>query len=116
VNVLAGLSAGIAESLLVVTPGEALKTRLIEDGASDGARRFAGKSFPTVAMQVIRLEGLQALWRGVLPVLSKQATNSAVRFTTFGMMQEQVAKRWPTMSGNIGTTLGMGAISGVVTV
>jgi solute carrier family 25 citrate transporter 1 len=116
VNVAAGLSAGVTESLLVVTPGEALKTRLIEDAASKGSQRFAGKGTVAAATIVVREEGLRILWRGALPVLSKQATNSAVRFTTFGMMQEHVAKQWPLLAGNISTTLIIGALSGVVTV
>ncbi|KAL5322140.1 hypothetical protein ACEPPN_010110 [Leptodophora sp. 'Broadleaf-Isolate-01'] len=122
VNVLAGLSAGVAESLAVVTPGEALKTRLVQDAAAavaskDGrSRQFAGKGVVGVALQVVRMEGISALWRGALPVMSKQATNSAVRFTMFASMQEWVGKRWPEMSGNVGTTLAMGALSGIVTV
>ncbi|KAH7420226.1 putative Tricarboxylate transport protein [Cadophora sp. MPI-SDFR-AT-0126] len=114
VNVLSGFTAGVAESLMVVTPGEALKTRLVEDAAKGG--RFTGKGFPGVAVMVVREEGIRALWRGAVPVVSRQATNSMVRFTTFAMMQEGVAKRWPEVSGNVSTTLAMGAVSGVVTV
>ncbi|KAH7350562.1 tricarboxylate transport protein [Rhexocercosporidium sp. MPI-PUGE-AT-0058] len=120
VNVLAGLSAGVAESLAVVTPGEALKTRLVQDAAAaakDGGRRqFAGKGVVGMTLHVVRTEGISALWRGALPVMSKQATNSAVRFTVFASMQERVKRRWPEASGNMGTTLAMGALSGVVTV
>jgi solute carrier family 25 (mitochondrial citrate transporter), member 1 len=39
-----------------------------------------------------------------------------VRFTSFGMMQEYVAKQWPSVAGNVGITLVIGALSGVVTV
>ena len=116
VNVLAGLTAGVVESLLVVTPGEALKTRLIEDAASKGHQRFAGRGTAAAATIVVREEGIRVLWRGALPVLSKQATNSAVRFTSFGIMQECAEKKWPSSAGNIGTTLAIGALSGVVTV
>jgi solute carrier family 25 citrate transporter 1 len=113
---LAGLSAGVAESLLVVTPGESLKTRLIEDAASSGRQRFTNKGAVAAATTVVREEGVRVLWRGVLPVLSKQATNSAVRFTTFGMIQEYSAKRWPSLASGVGATLIAGALSGVVTV
>lgn len=116
VNILSGLSAGAAESLLVVTPGEALKTRMVEDAASTGRRQFAGRNVFHVAKIVVKDESVRALWRGAIPVLSKQATNSAVRFTSFGLMQEQVAKRWPALDGRVGTTLAIGALSGVVTV
>lgn len=115
-NILAGLSAGVAESLLVVTPGEALKTRMIEDAAIKGNHRLANKGVVAIISFVIREEGLGALWRGALPVLSKQATNSAVRFTSFGMMQEQLARQWPALEGSVGSTLLIGALSGIVTV
>jgi len=70
-----------------------------------------------VAITVVREEGVRALWRGAVPVVSRQATNSMVRFTTFAMMQERVEGRWGReVSGNVGVTLGMGAVSGVVTV
>ncbi|CZR69260.1 uncharacterized protein PAC_19160 [Phialocephala subalpina] len=78
VNVLAGLSAGVAESLLVVSLGEALKTRMVEDAASKGSQRFARKGVVAIARVVVWEEGVGALWRGVLPVLCKQATNSAL--------------------------------------
>ncbi|KAH8586682.1 mitochondrial carrier domain-containing protein [Bisporella sp. PMI_857] len=116
VSVFAGLSAGIIESLLVVTPGEALKTRMVEDAASIGRRQYADKGVAHVAKTIIKEEGIRALWRGAVPILSKQATNSAVRFTSYGVMQEQVAKRWPTSEGRVATTLAIGALSGVVTV
>ena len=115
VSVMAGFSAGVVESLLVVTPGETLKTRLIEDASSE-RRQFAGKGLAATATAIVRAEGVRTLWRGAIPVLSKQATNSAVRFTSFGVMQEQVARRWPSVNGHIGVTLIMGALSGVLTV
>jgi solute carrier family 25 (mitochondrial citrate transporter), member 1 len=116
VNVLAGLNAGLVESLLVVTPGETLKTIMIEDAASKGSQRFAEKGVVAAATFMIRKKGVGGLWRGALPVLSKQTTNSAVRFTSFGMMHEQVAKRWPILEGKVVTTLVIGALSGIVTV
>jgi solute carrier family 25 citrate transporter 1 len=115
VTMLSGLNAGVIESILVVTPGEALKTKIIHD-ASLGNGRFAKRGLMWTANQTVRKDGPLALWKGLGPVLCKQGTNSAVRFTTFGMMQEQVAKAWPGLEGNTGSTLVLGAISGFVTV
>jgi solute carrier family 25 (mitochondrial citrate transporter), member 1 len=89
---------------------------MVEDAASAGRGRFVNRGVAYVTRTVVKEEGIGALWKGAVPVLSKQATNSAVRFTSFGLMQEQVAARWPSLEGNIGTTLAMGAVSGVVTV
>ena len=113
VNVVAGLSAGVAESLAVVTPGEALKTRLVEEAARASGRK---SNAIDMAGRIVREEGVRALWRGAIPVMSKQATNSAVRFTTFGILQDQIAKRWSGMEKRMSTTLAIGALSGVVTV
>lgn len=113
INVIAGLSAGVAESLAVVTPGEALKTRLVEDAACRGGRKSGTRE---MVSRIVRKEGVRALWKGAIPVMSKQATNSAVRFTTFGILQEQIAKKWPGLEKKVSTTLAIGAMSGVVTV
>lgn len=115
INILSGLSAGVVESILVVTPGESLKTKMIHD-ACHGGHRFAGQGLAGTAGIVMREEGIRGLWSGCLPVLFKQGTNSAVRFTTFAMLQEQVAARWPGSENGLGSSLLLGAISGVVTV
>jgi solute carrier family 25 citrate transporter 1 len=66
--------------------------------------------------RIVAEEGVGAFWKGTAPVIGKQAVNSGVRFTTFGLLQDKVAKRWPALHGRVGTTLVIGAISGVVTV
>lgn len=115
VTILSGMSAGAAESVLVVTPGEALKTRIIHDAAVHKTQPSKNGLLRKMNL-TIRTEGPLALWKGLGPVLCKQGTNSAVRFTTFGMMQERVTKKWPNLEGSIGATLVLGAASGIVTV
>lgn len=115
-NVLAGLVAGATESVLVVTPGEVLKTRMIRGqrelaaAASGGQQR---QNLAQVAASVIRSDGLKGLWSGLSPVLCKQGTNSAVRFATFGWLQHNLSEMWP--GAGVGSTLLAGAASGVVT-
>lgn len=117
INVISGLSAGVAESILIVTPGEAVKTKMIHaaSSAADGGA-YANRGPVGAAAVLVRQEGVRGLWAGLLPVLCKQGTNSAVRFTTFAMLQERVARWWPRLDGGIGTTLVLGGISGVFTV
>jgi solute carrier family 25 citrate transporter 1 len=112
-NATAGLCAGVAESVIVVTPGEALKTRMIQDARLSTEKRLTTFN---VVRTTVRTEGLHALWRGLGPVVCKQGTNSAVRFATFASLKDEVAKRWPGWENAVGTTLAIGAISGVVTV
>jgi solute carrier family 25 citrate transporter 1 len=112
-NATAGLCAGIVESIAVVTPGEALKTRMIQ--AARSPTRTNLSTFGPIG-EVIRTEGVLALWKGIGPVVCKQGTNSAVRFATFASLKDEVAKRWPGKESLVGVTLCLGAISGIVTV
>ncbi|KAJ5975169.1 hypothetical protein N7481_008876 [Penicillium waksmanii] len=113
-TLLSGITAGIAESVLVVTPAEALKTRMIEAGK---ARTGTGDSgMAGTIRQILKNEGAGAFWRGTAPVVGKQAMNSAVRFTTFEILEGEVARRWPEFAGRVSTTLAIGALSGIATV
>jgi solute carrier family 25 citrate transporter 1 len=109
-----GLFAGVAESVLVVTPGEALKTRMIQEATGGGGKKKLGTF--GIAGKILQTEGIRALWKGLGPVMAKQATNSAVRFATFESLKEQVAKQWPGRENGVAVALGLGALSGIVTV
>lgn len=109
---ISGLTAGIAESIAVVTPGECLKTRMIQNAAKGGKK----VGMITAIGDAIKYEGVFALWKGLGPVLCKQGTNSAVRFACFASLKEQVAKRWPGKEKMATITLGIGGASGIATV
>lgn len=111
---LAGVTAGTAESILVVTPAESLKTRIIE--ANKRGAEFRDPGIARMAREIIEKDGIRAFWRGTAPVIGKQAVNSGVRFTTFEILQGEVAKRRSEAAGTVGTTLVIGALSGIVTV
>lgn len=112
-NLIAGLYAGATESILVVTPGEALKTRVIHDSASAG--NLSKLSVPRPISHIIRQEGILSLWRGLNPVVCKQGTNSAVRFTTFGIIRDTLRDVVPKINTTTATMLA-GAGSGIITV
>jgi solute carrier family 25 citrate transporter 1 len=118
-TLLAGLTAGTTESILVVTPAEALKTRVIEAnrlGVGVGTGAGGAPGMARMARQMIATDGIGAFWRGTAPVIGKQAVNSGVRFTTFGVLQAEAGRRWPETSGAAGATLVIGALSGIATV
>lgn len=112
-NLIAGLCAGATESVMVVTPGESLKTRVIHDSASGG--NLSRLSVPRLISHVVRQEGIWSLWRGLTPVVCKQGTNSAVRFTTFGAIRDKLRDMVPNMNATTATMLS-GAGSGIITV
>lgn len=113
---LAGVAAGTAESVLVVTPAESLKTRMIEANKNKRGAEVRNPSTARMAKEIIEKDGIGGFWRGTAPVIGKQAVNSGVRFTTFGMLQREVAERWPEAAGTVGATLAIGALSGIATV
>jgi solute carrier family 25 citrate transporter 1 len=112
-NLVAGLCAGATESVLVVTPGESLKTRVIHDSTSGG--NLSKLSVPRLITHIVRKEGILSLWRGLIPVACKQGTNSAVRFTTFGTFRDKLREVVPKMDATT-TTMLAGGGSGIVTV
>lgn len=116
-NVTAGLCAGIAESILVVTPGEAVKTRIVDAAAKTPTSQMRVSTIQIIH-DMLQQNGVVAFWRGLGPVLCKQGTNSAVRFSTFGAFKE-LLNRSDTIRAHASqsvVTFTAGAGSGVVTV
>lgn len=101
-NMFAGICAGVAESVLVLTPGENLKTRLIEDRA--GAHIYRSSSH--AVRNILRNEGPLGFFRGVWPVTLKQSSNAMVRFTSYSYLSKSLSLAAPVA----------GALAGVITV
>lgn len=69
----AGISAGCLESLLVVTPMETIKTRLIH----------SGKGLADGVSYVVKKDGVGGLYKGLFPTMAKSCSNQALRFFIF---------------------------------
>lgn len=96
-----------------MTPSEAIKTRLIEDGRKPAAeRRYRG--LISGSTQIVKEEGIGAIYRGLGPTMVRQGANSAVRLTTYSTLRSY-ATRDGRKPGSI-ETFGMGSIAGIVTV
>lgn len=82
---LAGLGAGITESILVVNPMEVVKIRLqaqrhsLMEPEQVPKYRNAAHAVYTITKE----EGLSTLYRGVTLTAARQATNQAVNFTLY---------------------------------
>eukprot|EP00658_Telonema_sp_P-2_P070096 TRINITY_DN59711_c0_g1_i2.p1 TRINITY_DN59711_c0_g1~~TRINITY_DN59711_c0_g1_i2.p1 ORF type:complete len:452 (-),score=95.02 TRINITY_DN59711_c0_g1_i2:269-1624(-) len=72
-GLLAGISAGCLESVLVVTPMETVKTRLID----------SGKGLREALPYIYRTEGLTGFYKGLFPTMAKSCSNQALRFLIF---------------------------------
>lgn len=119
-GVLAGLGAGLLESVVAVTPFEAIKTVLIDDKQSVRPKyQNNGRSMARNYISLVKDEGFTGLYGGVLPVSMRQAANQAVRLGCYNKIKVLVQdytgapKDKPLTSG---LTFIVGAFSGVVTV
>ncbi|KAJ2007024.1 hypothetical protein GGI04_000989 [Coemansia thaxteri] len=107
----AGLCAGVVEGGTVVTPAEAIKTRLIHDRCLP-APRYAGVA--DCVRAAVRAEGVRGLYRGVGPVMARQGANSCVRFATYDGLKQLVAASDGSLT--FAQSFGLGMVAGTVTV
>ncbi|KAI4601665.1 hypothetical protein KJ359_011796 [Pestalotiopsis sp. 9143b] len=110
-TILAGMAAGIAESVTVLTPGENIKTRMIQERA-----RSHGISAAKITREILRTNGVKGLYRGVSPVVIKQASNSAVRFVSYSTMLDIIRPYVQSTGIGLSAPAIAGAAAGVVTV
>eukprot|EP00004_Rigifila_ramosa_P024791 TRINITY_DN7276_c0_g1_i1.p1 TRINITY_DN7276_c0_g1~~TRINITY_DN7276_c0_g1_i1.p1 ORF type:complete len:320 (-),score=73.83 TRINITY_DN7276_c0_g1_i1:53-1012(-) len=104
---LAGLGAGVSEAILIVTPMEMVKTRMIHD-RNQAKPQYRGMihCITTIAKQ----EGVGALYKGLAPTILKQGSNQAVRFATYGkvvsLISSNPSKPAPLESASAGAVAG----------
>lgn len=113
---LAGLGAGLLESVLAVTPAEAIKTAMIDDKQTLKPKNQDGFRG---TVRLVKELGFKGLYAGLLPVAMRQGANSAVRLGSYskikGLLQDWsgTPRSQPLSSG---LTFLLGAFAGVVTV
>jgi len=113
INLAAGFAAGVTEGLLVVTPGETLKTKLIDDRNRLGGPKFNGTF--SVIRHVLATEGILGFYRGALPVTIKQSSNAVVRFTSYSFLVQHL-RNLTTEKYRSFTSVLAGGGAGIVTV
>jgi solute carrier family 25 citrate transporter 1 len=95
----AGLMAGASEAILIVTPMETLKVRLID----------GNKGLLKGTMDIVRAEGLGGIYKGVTPTVLKQSSNQGIRFMSYGEIMKLIkgndpdrdAKPWESLIGGM---------------
>ncbi|KAF2171326.1 hypothetical protein M409DRAFT_63658 [Zasmidium cellare ATCC 36951] len=109
-GILAGMAAGAVESAVAVTPTERIKTALIDD--AKGARRFKGTTHAIGLL--VREQGIQGIYRGLLSTTIKQSATSAVRMGSYNVLRTEYQERLgaPQAVG----TFAIGAVAGTITV
>ncbi|KFA65885.1 hypothetical protein S40285_09205 [Stachybotrys chlorohalonatus IBT 40285] len=110
-GILAGMLAGIVESVVAVTPTERIKTALIDD-AKSGARNFNGGA--QALGYIIQSRGIRDVYRGLISTTLKQSATSAVRMGSYNVLRE-LSKTYQIPQNTL-TTFGSGAVAGIITV
>jgi solute carrier family 25 citrate transporter 1 len=116
---LAGIGAGLTETVVVVVPMETAKTKLIH--ATLLPRDHAFYSMSNSSMNAVRtlhsIGGMRVLYAGLTATLLRQMTAAMTRFGTYQSLKNIVGGSVrPGQKLPSGITFGLGAISGVATV
>ncbi|KAI5966934.1 CTP1 [Candida pseudojiufengensis] len=116
-GVIAGLGAGLLESIVAVTPFEAIKTGLIDDKQSKHPKYQNGLVSGTI--KLIKDMGFKGIYSGVVPVSLRQAANQAVRLGSYNAIKtmiQQATGTPPNKPLSSSATFLVGAFAGVITV
>lgn len=117
-SVIAGLGAGMTEAILVVTPSETIKTKLIHD-QNRAIPQYKGLIHGIKT--IVQVEGVRGIYRGLSAVIARQGANSAVRMSTYQLIRNRLARAYPLDKKGKPivpwyTTFFSGAIAGTITV
>ncbi|KAJ8139982.1 hypothetical protein OXX80_004378 [Metschnikowia pulcherrima] len=116
-GVLAGLGAGLLESVVAVTPFEAIKTALIDDKQAAKPKYQAGLVSGT--MKLVRDLGFRGMYAGLVPVSLRQASNQAVRLGSYNAIKTMIQSATNTKASeplSSAATFAVGSFAGIVTV
>lgn len=103
---LCGIVAGATEAVLVVTPQETIKTKLIHDKLS-AVHKY--KNIFHGISTIYKDKGPSGLYAGVVPTVIKQSTNQGVRFVVFADTKERLQ---PYLRNKVFIDLLSGAFAG----
>lgn len=94
---IAGLGAGVTESVMVVTPMDVIKIRLQAQrhSMSDPLDIPKYRNAPHCAYVMIKEEGIASLYKGVALTALRQATNQAANFTVYQYLKKELHERQP---------------------
>ncbi|XP_062517892.1 tricarboxylate transport protein, mitochondrial-like isoform X2 [Corticium candelabrum] len=110
---LAGLSAGVAEAVLVVCPMETIKVKFIHDQTQPNPRF---KGFFHGVREIVRQEGLAGTYQGLTATVLKQGTNQMIRFFVFTTLRNWVQGDDPSKDIGSVKTFCIGGVAGAASV
>ncbi|PRT52943.1 Tricarboxylate transport protein [Wickerhamiella sorbophila] len=113
---VAGLGAGVLESVLALTPSESIKTAFIDDRQRAQPRYNQG--FVRGLSRMIADNGVGVFYRGLVPVTLRQASNQFVRLGSYNALKSLIQENRsdPTKPLTGTETFALGMVVGVITV
>jgi len=112
----AGLASGLTEAVMVVTPSEVCKVRMMGqyhsmmDPAQMAHRKY--RNVLQTGYTIAREEGFGALYKGVVPTMLRQGCNQAVNFTAYNIIKTKVMEYQGTSKLEHWQSLMIGGLSG----
>lgn len=91
-NSMSGMMAGITEAILVVTPMETIKTKLIHDRIS-GSNKYRGL-FHGIS-EIVREKGFSGIYKGLGPTVLRQGSNQGIRFLVYDDSKKFLVQHLP---------------------
>jgi solute carrier family 25 citrate transporter 1 len=90
-SLCAGFAAGASEAVLVVNPVEVVKIRLQAQNCGSAALT-QGHSSTVLVQEIIRTEGIGALYHGISLTILRQGINQAANFTAYMKLKSSLQK------------------------
>lgn len=116
ITFFAGLASGLTEAVLVVTPSEVCKVRMmgqyhsLSDPTQMSHRKYT--NVVQTAVTIVREEGIGALYKGVVPTMLRQGCNQAVNFTAYNLIKARILEWQQTTQLDHYQSLLIGGLSG----
>lgn len=82
----AGMGAGVTEAIFIVTPFEVVKTRLQQQKGLDKSM-LKYKNPLHCATTILGQEGGRALWKGLVPTMTRQGLNQCFLFGSYDLLK-----------------------------
>ena len=86
-----GFISGIFEALLVVTPMETLKVKLIHDRFQENPKF---RNFFHGVYTIYKAEGFRGMYRGPLATVARQSSNAGIRFLVYDETKKFIEKNF----------------------
>lgn len=112
-TLLCGLFAGVTEAVMVVTPTETMKVKLIHDNLSDTPKY---RNFVHGVRTIAAEQGFAGTYKGLTPTILKQGSNQAIRFSVYYYFKRMWLGDDPAAKMSVLQSMTAGAMAGAASV